>query len=383
MSQQAISQSRSSLLLLNKQYGLGPFNRSIKATFTDSSTIAKRIPNLIDDYIIKHFSIGSSNISDTEYYFLVGKDRKGNRVLIYDKNSDLDFTNDSIICYPEVNMNVIDTALKVSLVYQGNGSRIFTVNPVFESKNFKYNTTSAQDKFLMISVYEHFKADFIFNSRKYSIYASNRRVSPYFENDNGTLILMHSPDTSIALKIGMPAKIDNLIVEPVFISKYADTLKLNIYDTMQSRNILGTNVGFLFPVIRLTDIKNKQLILPIKDNYNLLDFWGTWCGPCKALTPALKQISDKKNTMLDIISIAYEDDSINVIKYIKAKDMNWYHCIANRNNNNIKIIEMCDLTSYPTFILINPEGIVSGKYIGMDGFEKLKLKLHELGLISN
>jgi thiol-disulfide isomerase/thioredoxin len=259
---------------------------------------------------------------------------------------------------------------------------LFTIKPLFESKNFTYNTQAAQDKFLMISVYEHFKADFIFNNRTYSIYVSNKRVSPYFENDNGTFILMKSSDTTVVLKIGTPAKIDDLIVEPVFISEYADTLKLNISDTLLSRNISGTNVGFMFPDMNLTDVKNKQLHLPIKGKYNLLDFWGTWCGPCKALTPALKQISDKKNTMLDIISIAYDDDSINVIKYIKEKDMNWYHCIANKNNNNIKIIETCDLTSYPTFILINPVGIVIGKYIGMNGFEKLKLKLDELGFIS-
>lgn len=89
----------------------------------------------------------------------------------------------------------------------------------------------------------------------------------------------------------------------------------------------------------------------------LLDFWGTWCGPCRAATPDLvrlyKKFKDEPFAMLGISSDA-SGDREKWTEYIDKNKMDWPQLL----DLNRQVIRSFQVTSYPTYIVIDTEGIV-------------------------
>lgn len=376
----AFCQTNSIELSLVKNYGNGPFNGSVyMSTRLDSASIARKFPVFVTDYIIKHFSLKVNKQKEINFYFLVGKSISGDTVLVYDKNHDFDFTNDSIIYYNIPN-KASSNDISINLDYSDNGPRFFTIRPILYKTNRTYGNSAEQEKYLMISPFEHLKGDFTYNKINYSIYVYPYNGSPDYKNDNGSQFLIGNKDTLIELKMGEPQKIDYIVIKPISIDKFGKKLTLNIDKYEQAQHLIGNNKDFKLPKAYLTDIMNNKCAIPIKNKYTLLDFWGTWCSPCKELTPELKKISDNKTNKLEIISIAtYEKERVNVLKYIEDNKMNWQHVILNDKNTK-PTTNLYKINEFPTFILINEEGIVVDRYIGPDGFKRLKIKLNELKL---
>lgn len=372
-------QTCSKELSLENQSGIGPFRgTSYKVTIKDSSNIAKNIPDFIEDYIIKHFGFTTSKHVEMNFYFLIGKNISGDTILIYDKNHDFDFTNDTIYSFKASTLLYNENS--ITLNFYDSIPRFFKIRPILYKTNFNYFNRVEQEKYLMIAPDEHLKAIFTFNNINYSIYIYPFNGTPDYKNDDGSKIMIGNKDTLIELKIGDPQKIDGFVVNPICISKYGDRLTLDISTIDQSQLITGNNTGFRLPKISLSDINNNKLAIPIKNKYTLLDFWGTWCKPCKELTPELKGIAAVKTNNLEIISIAtYEKERNHVLKYIKDNEMNWHHIILN-DKTTIPITIKYKVNEFPTFILINAEGIVIDRYVGPDGFKRLKIKLNELKL---
>lgn len=92
-----------------------------------------------------------------------------------------------------------------------------------------------------------------------------------------------------------------------------------------------------------------------KKKYTLIDFWGTWCGPCLDLMPRLTALQNKYAKKLTIISIANDQDKDVVKKYVEKNKMNWTHGFQDGRKNN-KIYADLGVTVYPTFILLDSNG---------------------------
>jgi len=109
--------------------------------------------------------------------------------------------------------------------------------------------------------------------------------------------------------------------------------------------------------IRLSEMKGK---------YVLLDFWATWCGPCRAGNPKLIEIYKKyKDSELEFIGVA--DDDKNVAGWKKAIQTDgigiWPQVLRNREQVNekgesIDIAKLYMTHQYPTKILIDKDGKV-------------------------
>jgi thiol-disulfide isomerase/thioredoxin len=89
----------------------------------------------------------------------------------------------------------------------------------------------------------------------------------------------------------------------------------------------------------------------------LLDFWGTWCGPCRQATPDLvrlyKKFKDEPFAMLGISSDA-PGDREKWVEYIDKTKMEWPQVL----DLNRQVIRSFQVTSYPTYIVVDTEGIV-------------------------
>src|SRR5690606_10975752 len=88
----------------------------------------------------------------------------------------------------------------------------------------------------------------------------------------------------------------------------------------------------------------------------LLDFWGTWCGPCKELTPDLIKLHEKFNKKVQFASLAFELDPKPVLDYTIKNNMNWFNGIIKgkpkSGDMSSAVIGGLRIECYPTFIVL-------------------------------
>ncbi|MBI2731597.1 MAG: AhpC/TSA family protein [Sphingobacteriales bacterium] len=108
-----------------------------------------------------------------------------------------------------------------------------------------------------------------------------------------------------------------------------------------------------------TDNNGQTLSLQsFRGKYVLLDFWGSWCVPCRKGHPHLKQLYNQyKDENFDIIGIPKEYGSKdNWLKAMEKDGLPWRQVLCESLDSNYNI------TSFPTKILIDKEGIIIGRY---------------------
>jgi thiol-disulfide isomerase/thioredoxin len=145
-------------------------------------------------------------------------------------------------------------------------------------------------------------------------------------------------------------------------------------------------------VFSSTELRGEPLSLAdYKGKYVLLDFWASWCVPCRAGNPHLLSLYSKyknKGKGLEIIGVADDDNTPAAWKKAVAKDGIgvWKHVLRglkqlpgykfDRSND---ISEGYGIHSLPTKILIDPNGTIIGRYGGGgENDEAMDKKLSEI-----
>jgi thiol-disulfide isomerase/thioredoxin len=106
--------------------------------------------------------------------------------------------------------------------------------------------------------------------------------------------------------------------------------------------------------INLADYKGKVV---------LLDFWGSWCGPCRASHPHLKTVYDKyKAKGFEIIAIAQEygktlaQSKLEWLKAIEEDKIKWVHILNQDGIEQQDIVKSYNVNGFPTKILVDAQG---------------------------
>lgn len=122
----------------------------------------------------------------------------------------------------------------------------------------------------------------------------------------------------------------------------------------------ATAKGAVVPAFEVRDMNGKMFnSRNLEGKYLLIDFWGSWCQPCRASHPELKALYEQyKSKGLEILGIAFESGTMeNQLKqWKKAIDedqINWLHVLNTAENNLVKLF---GVSSYPTKILVDPKG---------------------------
>ena len=91
-----------------------------------------------------------------------------------------------------------------------------------------------------------------------------------------------------------------------------------------------------------------------KQDFLLIDFWASWCGPCRRLMPGLKSLLADYSGKLAIVSVSVDEDAEAWQKTVNDLGLTWLQ-LRDTNDEGSKIY---GITTIPHTVLINREGII-------------------------
>jgi thiol-disulfide isomerase/thioredoxin len=136
-------------------------------------------------------------------------------------------------------------------------------------------------------------------------------------------------------------------------------------------------LGSLAPNIQGLDVDDKKVALSdFKGKYVLIDFWASWCSPCRAAMPALKEsynkVKDKRDFVL--LGVSLDTKKEGWIKAINKDGIPWLN-ISNLKGWGEPASGAFGIRAIPANVLIDPDGkIVAYSLFG----EALDKKLSEV-----
>jgi thiol-disulfide isomerase/thioredoxin len=136
------------------------------------------------------------------------------------------------------------------------------------------------------------------------------------------------------------------------------------------------------PPFTVTTMDGQQISLDdLTGKVVLLDFWATWCGPCREALPHIRDISKKfQGQPLVILSINLDKDEQKWRDFVDKNQMTWLQ--ARDGGFDGKISRMFDVNAIPHTFTIDADGVLQDEHVGDEAMEgkikKLLARAREL-----
>ncbi|MGF9823183.1 TlpA family protein disulfide reductase [Brevibacillus agri] len=136
-------------------------------------------------------------------------------------------------------------------------------------------------------------------------------------------------------------------------------------------------VGYMAPHFTLTGLDNQTYKVEGKRNKPLLlNFWASWCGPCRMEAPDLQKIYEKYGGQIDMygVNVTSSDNPEAAQAFVQTYKLTFpIPMDVSGSVSNRYLVQ-----AFPTTYLIDAQGIIRKKIIGMIDASTLELELRQL-----
>lgn len=134
--------------------------------------------------------------------------------------------------------------------------------------------------------------------------------------------------------------------------------------------------GSSSPELEIPGTDGKPIKLSsLRGKYVLVDFWASWCGPCRQENPNnVKLYNQYKNKGFEIYGVSLDREKGAWLKAIKDDNLSWIQ-VSDLEQWNSPVVKMFDIEGIPYTLLLDKEGKIIAK--GLRG-RALELKLKEI-----
>lgn len=139
----------------------------------------------------------------------------------------------------------------------------------------------------------------------------------------------------------------------------------------------GVEIGSVAPEINLTDTKGKPLALSsLRGNVVLIDFWASWCMPCRAENPNVVKVYDKyKDKGFTVYSVSLDEDKDAWLQAIQSDNLKWPNHVSDLRGWQSSAAATYNVRGIPQTFLLDEEGVIIAT--NLRG-EQLEQKLKEV-----
>jgi peroxiredoxin len=126
----------------------------------------------------------------------------------------------------------------------------------------------------------------------------------------------------------------------------------------------NVQVGKKAPDFTLQDTSGREVTLSSHfGKYLLLDFWASWCGPCRRENPNIVKAYQKFHDKgFDIVGVSLDKRKENWIKGIETDHLTWTH-VSDLAYWNSKVANLYGVRAIPSNLLIDPSGVIVARNI--------------------
>jgi peroxiredoxin len=134
-----------------------------------------------------------------------------------------------------------------------------------------------------------------------------------------------------------------------------------------------TAMGAVAPDFAQNNLEEKSVSLAsLRGKYVLIDFWASWCGPCRAENPHVKAAYEKfKDKNFEILAVSLDNKKDAWVQAIEKDGLPWLH-VSDLLGWKNAVAEQYDVKAIPQNWLIDPNGVIIGQNMrGKDLEERL------------
>ena len=296
-----------------------PRSLSIDVQLPDNSVVAFTLSRYIE--------LKSLNRNLLVY---LANNANGSRIIIFDRNFNNDFRDDKVIYFYDSLNSVNEGNYKSEKIKISSSDSIVFDYTIIKSKRLSidYKDQHENQFFLAVRPHEYKKGVFKIGEINQEFILLSKGLGS-FDKSTSYLVLLdtlnnesiqQNAKSGFRFKVGDRIMIKNHAVLFKSISQNGESVNIALINESE---IEGNMVGFKGNSFVKNSISHDSVdFSKLRGKYVLLDFWGTWCVPCKQILPNLK-ILNKKYSNIEMIGVAFDDKIDDVKNYVTRDSILW------------------------------------------------------------
>jgi cytochrome c biogenesis protein CcmG, thiol:disulfide interchange protein DsbE len=163
------------------------------------------------------------------------------------------------------------------------------------------------------------------------------------------------------------------------LSRFALTSGRGVFleDLTGLKDETAPRLGYRAPDFELPDLEGQKVTLSaLRGKPILLNFWATWCPPCRQEMPELQEFHRRYGDQIVLVGVNWGEDPKTVKAFLDRLGVSYRNLVDERGTAFV----LYRLTGIPESFFIDPEGYIRGAWIGpltakeiVQGFERLGL----------
>jgi thiol-disulfide isomerase/thioredoxin len=144
----------------------------------------------------------------------------------------------------------------------------------------------------------------------------------------------------------------------------------------EDENVIGLEVGNIAPDFQLQTLDGDYVKLSdYRGERVMLNFWATWCPPCRAEMPDMEKFHQDKDVVILAVNLTDAEKDLQQVKdFVNEYELTFSILL----DENIEVAELYMIQPIPTSFMIDSNGLISYKAFGAMNYELMVQELEKM-----